>query len=64
MSGVHSATKPREEFWELLEDDGARRRRAVLLRVVYALVDPRGWDARRHELQGPAAPAAFTLLTR
>ena len=37
----------REMYWELLEDDGRRRRRALLLRLVYAQVDGGGWDARR-----------------
>lgn len=39
--------KPRELFWELREDDAARRLRARVLRAMYALVDPKGWDARR-----------------
>ena len=39
--------KPRELFWELRENEAARRRGARLLRAMYALVDPKGWDARR-----------------
>jgi hypothetical protein len=41
------APGPREMFWELVEDEGQRRKRALLLRLIYALVDPTGWDARR-----------------
>lgn len=31
----------------LREDDEQRALRAVILRAIYALVDPDGWDARR-----------------
>jgi hypothetical protein len=48
MSGVHMAASPREMYWELLENEPQRRRRARALRAIYALVDPKGWDARRH----------------
>lgn len=47
--------RPRELFWELAENEAARRRRARILRAMYALVDPAGWDARRLAQRGPAA---------
>lgn len=50
-----SMLRPRELFWELAENEAARRRRARILRAMYALVDPTGWDARRLAQRGPAA---------
>lgn len=41
------AGKPREMYWELAEDELARRRRALLLRLVYAQAQPGGWDDQR-----------------
>ena len=48
MSGVHSAFSPRTMFWELRETETQRRQRARAIRAIYTLVDPKGWDARRH----------------
>lgn len=51
----------RERFWELLENTQQRRRRARLIRAIYALVDPGGWDARRH-FPGNQVAAALAAL--
>lgn len=47
MSGAYSITRPRELVYELVEDEEQRRERALKLELVYAAVDPQGWDARR-----------------
>lgn len=47
MGGADFAGKPRELFWELRETEEQKRARAARTRLLYALVDPRGWDARR-----------------
>lgn len=59
MAGADFAGKPREMFWDLLETDEQRQARAARTRLLYALVDPRGWDARR--LAGVDVAAAWRL---
>lgn len=48
MSGAFPINRPRQFNYELRETVAQRRQRAKLLRVIYALADPGGWDARRH----------------
>lgn len=60
MSGVNFATHERELYWELVDTPDQRRRRALALRLTYALVDPDGWDARRWG-RPPAAVARMAL---
>ncbi len=47
MSGAYAINRPRILDYELIEAEEQRRQRARLLRMVYALADPHGWDARR-----------------
>ncbi len=48
MSGAYAINRPRVFDYELIESDDQRRQRARAIHVIYALADPRGWDARRH----------------
>lgn len=48
MSGVHMAMSERPLYWELRETQEQRRKRGRAIRAIYAMVDPGGWDARRH----------------
>jgi len=52
----------RELYWDLIETEAQRRRRAVALRLTYALADPDGWDARRWELSELSPALARTAL--
>lgn len=52
----------RELCWELFESLEERHRRALALRLWYALADPEGWDARRWGV--PAAAVARLALAR
>jgi hypothetical protein len=47
VSGAFSINRPREFDYELRETEVQRRQRAKIIRALYALVDPHGWDARR-----------------
>lgn len=47
MSGAYAINRLHEFDFELREDEEQKARRAVVLRAIYALVDPAGWDARR-----------------
>lgn len=47
MTASAFAGKAREMFWDLEEDEARRRQRAEVVRAIYALVDPNGWDASR-----------------
>jgi len=54
----------RDLFWDLLEDQEHKRRRAVSLRLVYALASPDGWDARRWEFGAWPPTLARAALER
>ena len=47
MSGAYAVAVRREIDYELRETPEQRARRALVLRRVYALADPDGWDGRR-----------------
>ena len=47
MSGAYSINRPHEFDYDLREDEKQRAVRAWKLRLLYAQVDPEGWDARR-----------------
>ncbi len=49
MSGAYAikANPEKTTIYELREDEEQRAQRAILVRAIYALADPNGWDARR-----------------
>lgn len=57
MSGAFPVARQREFDWTLRENQEQRRRRARAVRAIYAMVDPAGWDARRHFPNGKLAAA-------